>query len=98
MIGDLFVDMRIGLRVGDVRFTAQRNFANILIKTMAAFVVVPVSFISPHRIFVPFTGKDTLSANGFKTIADTANTGEQVDKAELIMRMVRRRRRKHFAQ
>jgi hypothetical protein len=35
MIGDLFVDMRIGLRIGDIRFAAQRDFANILVKTMA---------------------------------------------------------------
>jgi hypothetical protein len=36
-------------------------------------------------MFVPFTGKHALAANGFKPVPDTADTGKEIDKAESIV-------------
>ncbi|MNS46040.1 hypothetical protein D3C72_785230 [compost metagenome] len=50
-------------------------------------IAVPVGFIGAYRVFVPFAGKDTLTADGLEAVADPTDTGEQVDKAESIIGM-----------
>ncbi|MNC69933.1 hypothetical protein D3C75_1206810 [compost metagenome] len=42
-------------------------------------------------MFVPFAGEHALAANRLKTVADTANPGEQIDKPKGILRVMGRR-------
>ena len=49
-------------------------------------------------MFVPLAGKHALTADGFKTVPDPTDTGEQIDKAECIVRVRGRRTRKQVLQ
>ncbi|CCJ75862.1 hypothetical protein BN135_926 [Cronobacter muytjensii 530] len=43
-------------------------------------------------MFIPLAGKDALAARGFKAATNAANTGEKIDKAKGVVRMMARRR------
>lgn len=77
---------------------AQRDVADIFIETMLLRIAVPVGFIGAHRMFIPLAGKHALPANRLETMTNAADTGKQIDEAESIMRMMRRRLRQERAQ
>ncbi|MNE15740.1 hypothetical protein D3C80_1086610 [compost metagenome] len=49
-------------------------------------------------MFIPFAGKDALSANGLKTMAYTTDTRKQIDEAESIIWMDSRWAREQIVQ
>ncbi|VDR26291.1 Uncharacterised protein [Raoultella terrigena] len=62
------------------------------LKRCCSGVAIPVRFVGAHRVLVPFAGENALPVDGFKAVANAADTGEQIDKAECIIRMVSRGR------
>ena len=84
--------------IADIGAVAERDIADIFIKTMLLRITVPVGLVGTHRVLVPLAGKDALPADGFKTVADPADTGKQIDKAERIMRVMSWRRRQQRRQ
>jgi len=65
---------------------------------MRVGIAIPVGFIGAHRVFIPLAGEHALAANRLKPMADAANPGEQIDKAERIVRMTGRRARQQVLQ
>lgn len=98
MLRDRFANMPRRLLVANVRALAEGNIADIFIKTVLLRITVPVGLIGAYRVLVPLAGENALSADGFKTTADPANTGKQIDKTEPIVRMMGRRRRQERRQ
>jgi hypothetical protein len=98
MLRDSLANMLRGFFIAHPREMAQSHIADIFIETMLLRIAVPVGFIGAHRMFIPFAGKHALPANRFKTVANTADTGKQIDEAEPIMRMMRRRLRQEREQ
>ena len=98
MLRDSLAYMLRGFFLAHLREMAQSHIADIFIETMLLRIAVPVGFIGAHRMFIPFAGKHALPANRFKTVANTADTSKQIDEAEPIMRMMRRRLRQERAQ
>jgi hypothetical protein len=90
MLRHVLANMFGRLLVVDPRPVAERDIANILIKTVFRRIAVVVSLIGAHRMFIPFAGENALAADGFKSAPDPANTGEKIDKAKGIMGMMRR--------
>ena len=98
MLRDRFANMPRRLLVANVRALAEGNIADIFIKTVLLRITVPVGLIGAYRVLVPLAGENALPADGFKTTADPANTGKQIDKTEPIVRMMGRRRRQERRQ
>ena len=87
-----------GFFVADAGFVAQGDVADVGIKLVLVGVAVPVRLIGADGMFVPFTGEHALPANSFKTMANAANTGKEIDKAKGIIRMRSRRVRQQVTQ
>ena len=98
MRGDRLTNMLGGLLIAHAAFMAQGDIANIGVEMMLVRVAVPVGLIGPHGVLVPLAGKYALSADSFKTVPNTADTGKQIDKPEGIVRVRGRRSRKQVLQ
>ncbi len=98
MLRDSLADMLRRLVIANVGAMAEGDIANIFIETVLLRITIPVGLIGAHRMLVPLAGKDALPADSFKTAADPADTGKQIDKAESIVRMMGRRRRQQRRQ
>lgn len=98
MLRDSLADMLRRLVIANVGAMAEGDIADIFIETVLLRIAIPVGLIGAHRMLIPLAGKDALPADGFKTAADPADTGKQIDKAEPIVRMMGRRRRQQRRQ
>ena len=96
MIRNLVIDVPVGLVDISIRIFGQGNLSDIFIEFMLLRITVPVGLISPDCFFVPFTGKNALSADFLKSLPDPANTCKQINKTEFIVRMVGWWLWKHF--
>lgn len=67
---DVLADMLGRLFIAHATFMAQRDIADIRVEVMRIRVTIPVGFIGADRVFVPLTGEDALSADGFKSVSN----------------------------
>ena len=95
---DRLADVLGGVFIAHAAFMAQGDIADIRVELVLVRIAVPVGLVGPDSMFVPLAGKHALSADSFKTVSDTADTGEQIDKAEGIVRVRGRRTRKQVLQ
>lgn len=51
---------------------------------MASWIAVVVGFVSPDRILVPLGGKQALATDRLEALANTADTGKQIDEGTVL--------------
>ena len=49
---------------------------------MASWIAVVIGFVSADRILVPLGGKQALTTDRLKALANTADAGKYIDKGE----------------
>ena len=84
---DGLANMFGGLFIADTAFMAQGDIADVGVEMMRLRIAIPVGLVGPYGMFVPLAGKHALPPDSFKAVSNAANTGEQIDKAESIVRV-----------
>ncbi|VFS58711.1 Uncharacterised protein [Raoultella planticola] len=77
---------------------AEGNITNIFVEAVLIRVTIPVGFVGAHRMLIPFTGENTLSADRLKAGCGSRRFRQQIDEPESIMGMVGRRWRQQRCQ
>ena len=85
MVWHVLIDVFISLVFRNTWDIGKRDISNIFVKDMLLRVAVMISFIGPYRIFVPFTGKQTLTPCSFESFSDAADASKEIYESEIML-------------
>lgn len=82
MIRNFTINVQVCLVLADFGLVGQSHGSDVQIEAMASGIAVVVGLVGSYRVLVPFGSEQAFADDRLEALADSADTGEQIDKGE----------------